>query len=467
MTTHHGFDIAVWAATILNQYGFEAYIVGGAVRDLYLGQEPKDFDLATNATPQEIMALPEFSHSRYKDTAQAYGVTRALFTHRGQMAELEIATFRRDIQAHKGRTKTKVAFSSLEDDVLRRDFTINGLAYNPATQQIIDFVDGVQDIEQGTIRFIGKPSMRITEDPLRILRAIRFKNRLGFEYDEATSLAIQISVDKGAIGQIAIDRLRDEFTRMLMHWTRRQAIIDLYDFGILQRVLPEVVAGMDVAQPPEFHSEGDVWEHELLTLDYLPKEPSRRLAWAALLHDIGKKPTFRPANDHERIHFYNHYSVGAEMARAILHRLRFSNRDIRDISWIIYNHMAIDDLPNMRRSRQRQMLANPAFADLLELHQADAAASWAPGGKHTKPDFKNLQKIWHDYLAEPPSAQQPSLKHDLGIDGNWLLQNFGELPGPQVGKILRKLEEWYIDEGVTAPKKYLAKARIFLKQNNS
>ena len=465
--TPHDYQTAQLAAEILHSHGYDAYIIGGAVRDVWLGRQPKDFDLVTNATPPQLLALREFSGAFYKDTAQAYGVTRVSVGPRG--SELEIATFRKDLEAHRGRKATKVAFAALEDDVLRRDFTINALALDPGTNCITDYVGGMEDLERGIVRFIGDPLARIREDPLRIMRAIRFKNQLGFQYHASTMHAIRQAVRRGQIEAIAVDRLRDELTRLLLHSSRRQAMIDLDNFGILARVLPEVTAGKAVPQPRQFHAEGDVWQHQLLVLSYLPDDPSKRLAWAALLHDIGKPATtIEPTQPGKRIRTDRHYAVGAELAKAALRRLRFSNQDISYITWMVYNHLAIDDLPSMRPSNQQRMLGHPAFADLLELHRADAAASWRPRRlRHHKPQFRAIERLWHTYQTAAPHIRQPSLKRDLGIDGNWLLEYFGGefhlAHNPLLGVVLRELEAWYQDQGARDQRAYLQKARELLE----
>jgi len=466
----HDYSTAKAAAEVLQRHGFEAYIIGGAVRDLRLGLRPKDFDLVTSATPEQIGQIGEFTRSTYKDTAQAFGVARVKFQWGGRENELEVATFRKDIDPHLGRKATKVEYATLEEDVLRRDLTINALALNPATNEVLDYVGGVADLEARKIRFIGNARDRIAEDPLRIMRAIRFKNHLGFMYDEQTAEAIARAAQDGAVETIATDRLRDELTRLLVHPTRRTALMDLDTFGILHRILPEVTAGKETEQQPQYHAEGSVWKHELLILDYLPDHPSRRLAWAALLHDIGKAATARSDGQDEHITFNEHYSVGAEMARRILTRLNFSNRDISDITWMVHHHMAIDDLPQMRIGHQRQMLGHPAFEDLLELHRADAAASWRPNRPHgTKPAFREIERLWHDYQSTAPEDRQPSLKRDLGIDGNWLIRHFGQelnLTGPQIGSVLEELEEHYQDTGETAPDFYLSQAQRLLQRHS-
>ncbi len=448
----------------LNKAGFEAYIIGGAVRDLLLDRHPKDFDLATNATPGQIQAVAGLAKAVYKDTAQAYGVTRVKI--KGYV--LEIATFRKDIEAHRGRRHTKVEFTELEDDLERRDFTINALALDPLTAQVIDYVDGLADIDSKTIRFIGKPSERIKEDPLRILRAIRMRNNLGFAYAPETIEAIRSTVKAGAHQAIAIDRLRQELTLMLIHPSRRQALEDLDYFGILESVLPEVTAGKLTQQPEQFHAEGDVWLHQLFIMEALPACPSRQLAWAALLHDIGKAKTQTlPSTKEDRIRFNQHYEVSADMAQGILERLRFSNRDTELITWIIRHHINIDDLPKMRPSRQKAMLGHPAFADLLSLHKADAVASWHDDKPHSKPRFIELEDIYRQYLAHPPAKRHPSLKKDLGIDGEWLLKKFGKelnlTQGPIIGEVLRNLEEAYLDKGVKQKSFYKQRAKELIE----
>ena len=444
------YPLAAEATRILQTNNFKAYLIGGAVRDLLLGYEPKDYDIVTNATPTQIAAIPAFGHAKYKDTAQAYGVTRVRFMYQGQQEHLEIATFRKDIQAHLGRKATKIEFSNLEQDVKRRDFTINALALDPSNKQIIDYTKGLTDLQAKIIRFIGAPAKRIAEDPLRILRAIRLKNKLGFAYHPSTKQAIQNAVAAGHIVQIATDRIRDELTRMLTDVSRANSLIDLDMFGILDILLPEVTAGKQTPQPPQYHAEGNVWQHQVLVLKKLPANPSKLLVWAALLHDIGKAVTITlPRGPADHIRYNRHYAVGAEMAKTILRRLNFSKHDITDICWMIYHHLSIDDLPNMRPSHQQKMLGHRAFADLFALHKADAAASLRPNQPQTPPTFLELQKLWDDFRSKSALEQQPSIKKDHQIDGDWLIQKFGKeygiKPGKALGQILTELNDWYAD----------------------
>ena len=456
----HDYTTAKAAALKLTKARFEAYIVGGAVRDIMLDKQPKDFDLATNAKPKQIKALKGLGSALYKDTAQAYGVTRVKL--RGK--ELEVATFRRDVQAHLGRKHTRVKFTSLEEDVRRRDFTINALALDPLTNQIIDYVGGVDDIVNRRICFIGDPLKRIYEDPLRVLRAIRFRNTLAFEYTPETSKALQAAVRSGIIKTIAADRLCQEMTAMLSHNSRRSSLEDLDDYGILAQIVPEVVAGKGVKQPPQFHAEGDVWTHQLMVMESLPQNPSKQLTWAALLHDIGKAKTQSlPKSAQDRIRFNKHSETGAHMAHKVLQRLSFSKQDIKRICWIIYHHINIDDLPSMRPSHQQAMLSHPAFADLFELHKVDAMASWYDNKPKPPPRFYQIENLWRKFLSQTPQQRHPSLKRDLGIDGHWLQLQLGDelglKPGPLLGQVLKSLEEDYRDKGVKTRSYYIDLAR--------
>ena len=457
------FKLIIKVSNHLRKAGFEAYIVGGAVRDLVLNRHPKDFDLATNATPEQIQKVKGLEKAVYPDTAQAYGVTRLKI----DGSELEIATFRKDIDPHLGRKQTKVEFVTLDEDLLRRDFTVNALAIDPISGKLVDHVGGLEDIKSELIRFIGDPNARIQEDPLRLLRAIRFKNSLDFEYEDETTQAIIDAVKNGMVNDIATDRLRIELSRMLVHQSRVNALKDLDKFGILKLVLPEVTAGKGVEQPPQFHAEGDVWTHQLLAMDALPPYPSRQLAWATLLHDIGKPATLSlPKNKSDRIHFDKHYSIGADMAKQILSRLKFSKKEIENIMWMIHYHLSIDDLPNMTRSHQIKMLSHPAFSDLFELHKADATASWSKGRRQQTPDFPVLEELWQDYQSKSPEERVPSLKRDLGIDGNWLLKEFGKefdlKSNARLGELLKQLEEIYKNQGISDKKYYRDKAKQLL-----
>lgn len=462
---------ARFVAASLNEAGYEAYIIGGAVRDMLLGITPKDFDVVTNATPDEIEGIHDFRQSRYTDTSQAFGVTRVRVPvptdNQEHEVEIEITTYRRDVEAHLGRRQTKVAFAHLEDDLWRRDFTINALALDPDTNQLIDLVGGLEDIEQRTIRFIGDPPTRIQEDPLRVLRGIRLKNQLDFHYDSATYEALREAVENDAVADIAPDRIRFELTRMLTHHQRSAALSDLDELGVLDILLPEVTAQKGIAQPDAIHAEGDAWRHCMLTMEYLPDISSPRLAWAAFLHDTGKATTAESAQTTgDRIRFSHHYSDSADIAHRVLKRLGFGKRFRQDVAWMVYHHLSIDELPHMRPGRARHMMSHPAFADLLELHRADAHAAWSrdeTGAIDSGPaDFPAIRHMWTDFQRQK-HHRPPSLKHDLGIDGNWLMQRFNIASGPRLGAMLEHLHEMYLDGDISTQAEVEAEIRKYLE----
>ncbi|MBP7018411.1 CCA tRNA nucleotidyltransferase [Candidatus Saccharibacteria bacterium] len=453
MTSELDYMAAEKAARILQTAGFEAYIVGGAVRDLLLDFEPKDYDLVTNASPQELIAIEQFENPKHTDPAQAYGVTRTKIKIQDQLRPIEITTYRKDISAHLGRSQTKVEFKYLEDDVMRRDFTINALALDPINDFLIDLPRGLEDLDKKTVRFIGDPQIRIYEDPLRIVRAIRIKNRLGFKYDKQTFEAIMSSVANGEVQKIATDRLRIELTRMLIDPNRNEALQDLDLFGVLDVVLPELVAGKETPQPEHYHSEGDVYRHSILSVNYLPDKVTPRLAWATLLHDIGKPPTYKPAEvTGDRIRFDRHFAEGAKITQKILKRLNFSNKLIDDIHWMIHYHLSIAYLPEMRPGRAKTFMSHPAFEDLLELHRADAHAAWSktPSGEidTTTPDLSHIEEMYNIYKKKR-SEKQPDLKKDLGVDGHWLIKNYPDLPKEKLSDVLDELRQLFAENKIS------------------
>ena len=305
---------AILACDILQSNGFEAVVVGGAVRDMMLGEEPKDYDLATSASPAEIVALPGFERSEYHDTAQAYGVSRV----RLGDSEIEVASYRKDVEAHLGREATQVDLgATLEDDLERRDFTINAIALDPVSSQLFYQPQALSDLDSRTIRFVGDGSERHREDPLRIIRAVRFRNKLGFEYEAQTHLDIKQAVAQGELGSISGERLRIEITAILVSaQSRQKAIEDLDELGIIDKLLPELSAGKGVEQGVEFHAEGDVWVHQLLIMEALPRDASPELIWSALLHDIGKPSKQKlPEDSTGRITFHGHDVTSEELAR--------------------------------------------------------------------------------------------------------------------------------------------------------
>jgi putative nucleotidyltransferase with HDIG domain len=342
--------------------GHQASLVGGCVRDTLLGIGAKDFDIATDARPDRIMDL----FPRSSRVGAHFGVVLV----RDVFSQVEVATFRSDREYLDGRRPTGVHFESdPRQDVLRRDFTINGLLMDPDTGCVLDFVEGRLDIERRLVRAIGDPETRFQEDHLRMLRAIRFAARLGFEIDPATFDAISRHHER--IHHISAERIRDELVRILTEGGARRGFEMLDCSGLLVELLPEVAAMKGVAQPPEYHPEGDVWTHTLLLLEQL-REPSPTLALGALLHDVGKPPTFHVA---DRIRFDGHVEEGVALAQSILTRLRFSREEIEQVEALVANHMRFKDAHRMKESTLKRFLRMPAFDEHLELHRLDVLSS--------------------------------------------------------------------------------------------
>lgn len=359
-------DAAAVVAT-LRSGGFEAYWVGGCVRDVLLGRTPKDFDVATAATPEDIERLFPDHHP----VGKAYGVMLV----RVPSGTVEVATYRTEAGYSDRRRPDQVQWSTAQGDVLRRDFTVNGLLYDPATKEVIDYVEGQRDLSLGLIRAIGDPAVRFAEDPLRLLRALRLKNSLGFQYDQATYQALCANVER--ITHISNERIGSELTKMLGHPSRVQAVRDLDQVGLLELLLPEVVATKGTPQPREFHQEGDVFEHLLASLKALPADAPAFLAWSALLHDVAKPLVLRyPApGSPGRITTYGHAKQSAAVARRILARLRQPATEIEVVVWLIAHHMSLAHIEQLRPAKREQFVLDPRFPWLLELHHADAAGA--------------------------------------------------------------------------------------------
>lgn len=355
------------AAERLHAAGHEAVFAGGCVRDALLGRAAQDIDIATDAHPDAVARL--FPGAKF--IGKSFGVTLVPVGDR----HFEVATFRRDIGGSDGRHPDAVEFVRAEEDARRRDFTINGLFYDPASDRVIDHVGGVADLQRRTIRAIGDARARFREDHLRMLRAVRFAAVLEFDIEPGTLAAIR--TDAAHIRRISAERILQELTRL---WTESpkpgRGLHLLRETGLLAEILPEVDAMAGVPQPPEYHPEGDVFVHTALALDQL-QAPDAALAWAVLLHDVGKPPTFRqdPAEKNGRIRFEGHAGVGARMADEILRRLRASNELREAVEAAVRQHMRFVDWPRMKTATRRRMVASPLFPLELELHRADCMAS--------------------------------------------------------------------------------------------
>jgi poly(A) polymerase len=393
----------------------QGYLVGGCVRDLLLGCKPKDFDVATDAPPGEILKLFPGSGC----VGAHFGV---VLVHE-EGAQVEVATFRSDRDYADGRRPTSVHFESdPREDAARRDFTINGMMMDPETHAVLDYVDGQADLERHIVRAIGNPEVRFREDHLRLLRAVRFAARLDFEIEPATFEAIRRS--HVLIRTVSAERVRDELIRILTEGGARRGFELLDATGLLDDLLPEVAAMKGVAQPPEFHPEGDVWVHTLLLLEKLD-HASPSLALGALLHDVGKPPTFRIA---ERIRFDGHVEAGVELAHGILERLRISRSDTDQVEALIANHMRFKDAPRMKESTLKRFLCLPKFEEHLELHRLDCLSA------HGQLDNYHLVRR---KLEELPQEQ---LKPKPLLTGNDLIAE-GYQPGPIFSEILRAVED--------------------------
>jgi len=398
----------------------EALLVGGCVRDLLLKREPADYDVTTDATPERVLQL--FPDS--VGVGAQFGVVLVL----RDAAKVEVATFRSDLGYSDGRHPDRVLYSKTpQEDVARRDFTINGLLMRHDTGEVLDYVGGQNDLHAGLVRAIGDPERRFTEDKLRMLRAIRFAARFAYAIEPATFAAIQEHAPE--IHVVSPERIREELTKLLTEGAARRGFELLYDSGLLQQLLPEISAMQGVPQPPEFHPEGDVWIHTRLMLAGLPAGVSPTLAWGVLLHDVGKPPTFRSAAaTGDRIRFDGHAEVGVKMATAICHRLRFSNDDTQQILALVANHMKFKDVAQMRKSTLKRFVRLPGFSEHLELHRLDCQSS------HGRLDAYLALK---NFLAETPAEQFSPPRLLTGLD----LQDMGYVPGPGFQRMLTALED--------------------------
>jgi len=401
--------------------GHAAYLVGGCVRDILLSREAADYDVATSATPEQVMDI-------FPQT-WAVGAQFGVVLVPADSGTVEVATFRSDIGYSDGRHPDEVHFSSDPcEDVQRRDFTINGLLLDPETNEILDYVGGRADLSARIIRAIGDPERRFTEDKLRMLRAVRFAARFGYEIEPATLTAIQKLAPQ--IHQVSRERVRDELTKMLIEGHARDAFLLLDHTGLLKEVLPEIFAMKGVEQPPQFHPEGDVFIHTLLMLEKLPVGASPTLAWGALLHDVGKPTTFRVAPD--RIRFDRHVDVGEKITEAICRRLRFSNHETEQILALVHNHMRFADVERMKESTLKRFLRLPRFEEHLALHRLDA-------------DSSNGILTYYNFVREKLDSFGPAAMRPVPlVTGNDLIAA-GLEPGPRFKEILSAVEDGQLE----------------------
>ena len=453
---------AISVIRTLRDHGHEAYLVGGCVRDLLLGREPADYDVSTDATPREVMRIfPE----TYAVGAQfgvvlvpVDGLTAKDLEAQAKLdpvetpveaakhKAIEVATFRSDGVYTDGRHPDEVRFSkTAAEDVQRRDFTINGLLLDPLdNDRVIDHVGGRADLDAHIIRTIGEPERRFAEDKLRMLRAVRFAARFGYSIEPGTMQAIQRLAPQ--IHQVSRERIREELTKMLTEGAAKRAFELLDESKLLHEVLPEVEKMKGVEQPAQFHPEGDVFVHTLLLLENLPPNPSRTLAWGALLHDVGKPATFRRAPD--RIRFDGHVDVGVAIAREICNRLRMSNDDIDQIVALVNNHMKFADTPKMKESTLKRFLRLHDFDEHLALHRLDCLGSHA--------DLSLYDFVQKKRAETPPEEIRP----EPLVNGRDLI-DLGYRPGPTFREILSAVEDQQLEGTLTSREAALA----FVKGN--
>lgn len=457
----------------LKAKGFTAYWAGGCVRDMLLGKQPKDYDIVTDAKPEEIEKIFEKTYPIGKE----FGV---ILVHENGH-NFEIATFRSDSGYSDGRRPDYVTFTDPAEDAKRRDFTINALFYDPTEDKVLDFVNGQQDLEGHMIKFVGNPEERILEDHLRLLRAVRFKNTLQFQWHPDTYSAIKKHADKA--GKVSMERAREELNKMMMSDYPVEAFKEMHELSMLTEIMPELDATRGVAQPYKYHHEGDVFEHTMRTLASAVKrtepyldleflkdmeggapEPSVfHCRWAALFHDIAKPQTFKwgtdnpndpPEEQRERIRFDHHAESSHEIAGRVMKRLRFSNKDMEHILWVTEHHMNLNSLIDMPEGTRNKWFRNPYFIDLMELFHADIAG--------TDPSdftmFDKVNKLYHAWLLERPE-KFPKL-----LSGEEIMRLTDIKQGKELGKVIDQLTDAIhahkvktSDEAITFVKKILKK----------
>ena len=421
-------ELANSICDLLIRNGFQALLAGGCVRDFLLGREPSDYDVATNAAPEKVMELfPE---------SVAVGSQFGVILVPRDSHKVEVATFRSDVSYSDGRHPDAVVYAqTAEEDVQRRDFTINGLLMRHSSNEILDFVGGRNDLQARIIRAIGQADKRFQEDKLRMLRAVRFAARFEFEIETETFQAICRRAKE--IDQVSAERVREELTKMLTEGAAGNAFRLLDQTGLLQQVLPQIAAMKGVEQPPQYHPEGDVWVHTCMMLDGIPAGSAPTFAWGVLLHDVGKPPTFRSAVETgDRIRFDGHVEVGVRMGEEICRRLRMSGDETNQILALIANHMKFKDVDQMRTSTLKRFVRLPKFEEHMELHRLDCLSS----NRHLETyDFVK------QFLTQTPPEQVRPPRLLTGDD----LVYMGYRPGPRFAEILHAVEDAQLEGALT------------------
>ena len=406
----------------LQEKGHIAYLAGGCVRDMLRGETPKDYDIATSALPEEITSI----FTKTREVGVHFGVVIVIVNNQA----FDVATFRNDGSYKDGRHPEEVTFSTPQDDTARRDFTVNGIFFDPISEKYIDFVEGKSDIDKKVIRAIGEPNLRFQEDHLRLLRAIRFAARFDYEIEAETWNSIKSNAS--GISKISKERIRDELTKILLNENRVLGFDLLVESGLMEHIIPQILQLKGCEQPPQFHPEGDVFVHTRLMLSLLKDAPSIELVLSVLLHDIGKPATYSFDEEADRIRFNGHDKLGAEMSEQILRDLKFSNSIIEDVVQMVANHMTFKDVQKMRQSKLKRFMSRSTFNDEIELHRVDCLGSW--GGLDNY-DFLNKKVV---EFANEPIIPQPLLTGKDLIELGWS-------PGPDLGQTLNSVQDMQLE----------------------
>jgi len=421
-------DTATEIVRRLQQAGFQAFWVGGCVRDFLLGREPGDYDIATSALPQQVERLFE----RTIPVGQKFGVM--LVVEGGR--QFQVATFRAEADYQDGRRPEQISFGDAMADARRRDFTVNGLFFDPVETKLHDWVGGEGDLRAKTIRTIGQPAERFGEDHLRLLRAVRLAAQLDFRIEAETFAALRAHA--ADIRRISAERVREELNRLFRPPHAARGLDLLRQSGLLEQVLPEIAAAITCEQSPDFHPEGSLFNHLLLMLGKMPPDADPSLPWAVLLHDVAKPVTASIDPKTGSIHFYEHERIGAEMAKEILERLRFPRKQIEEIVNAVRCHMQFKDAMQMRKSTLRRLLLRPTFGLELELHRLDCL------GSHGRLDVHGFLVAQARQLETQPEIRPPLLKGDDLIA-------LGMKPGPAMGALLSELREKQLQDELKTP----------------
>jgi poly(A) polymerase len=437
-------DFAIQVVRRLREAGYQALWAGGCVRDELLGLAPKDYDVATDARPEEVRRL-------FRPTVavgMAFGVIKVLGAKDGQSRpEVEVATFRSDVSYSDGRHPDAVTFSTAREDALRRDFTVNGMFFDPLEDRLIDFVGGREDLQAKLLRAIGNPAQRFQEDKLRMLRAVRIATHFGFRIEPQTEVAIKEMAEQ--ISAISMERIADELRKLLVCPGRAEGMNLLYETGLVSPILPEIVPMRGLAQGSPGAPTCDLWDHVMRVLDCLGPGPSFTLAFATLLHDVGKPRTVGRKPD--RYTFYYHEHVGSRLAFDICQQLKLSNAERDRIAWLVEKHQFLCEAPQMRTSKLKMILAHPGIHELLALHRADALA-WGRSTEHV--DYcERLLKEWSEMDLNPP----PLLTgHDLS--------RMGLTPGPIFKELLDAVREAQLDGTITCTREAIELVKQLLEK---